>query len=316
MPPSLLSLIFTHLLILLKQSREGEDEKKVVKVCGTFVVSTTLLPVHQRWRMRENESEEIEYSDEMSQDTTGPKRRNELIMEPERRKSALLHKQKQQAGDEVIHEHTHLVSPVTVAEAPDNTTNNSNNSGNCFCPSTAPQATATPTTSSSAPTLGLITVIWNKCVGDIHLTLFHLSNSSSHYICHSSKTTVQRLWKNVCESKKGCKDTLRWVEGNKKLKGYHITESGGEEGTSCKTLRVQCTVSDRRQNRWIGPTQSHSEWEGRDRESGGLKQQLTSKEEQETLTCKILVQSIVIMLHVEALMGFLYTYRCCIPIMG
>ncbi|XP_035492962.1 uncharacterized protein LOC118312466 isoform X2 [Scophthalmus maximus] len=172
--------------------------------------------------------------------------------------------------------------------------------------SAAPAATAAPTPdpgSSAAPFLGLLAVRWtSKCGG--HLILYHPSASSAH-VCHDSETAVRSLLTNVCENKKGCKDTLRWHKGRDMQKGYHVSEGGAEQRSSCETLAVQCTAepvevlpdvqgqlrahkvvtallccillvlllirftrptvkalqkrfSDRRQNRWVGPTQSHS----------------------------------------------------------
>ncbi|XP_044041983.1 uncharacterized protein LOC122871216 isoform X2 [Siniperca chuatsi] len=175
---------------------------------------------------------------------------------------------------------------------------------NCSCPSAAPAATAAPNSSpsSAAPALGLLTVKWTrKCEGKVYLMLYHPSNSSLP-VCHGSETGVQSLLRNVCENTKGCKGAPRWENSKQQLNGYHITESGAKEQTSCGTLSVHCTVevladvqgqlhaykvvtallccvllvlllirftrptvkalqkrlSDRRQNRWIGPTQSHS----------------------------------------------------------
>ncbi|XP_067440614.1 uncharacterized protein [Thunnus thynnus] len=194
-------------------------------------------------------------------------------------------------------------STTTMAPAnntTNNTTNNSNsnsNSSNCNCHST----TAHPNTRSSTFALGYITIKWIKtCQGEVHMILNNASNSSLPF-CNSRKTNVQSLLSNVCESKKGCENVLRWEESRNTL-GYNITESGQMKKNVCKTLRVQCKVevvpdvqgqlqgykvvtallccvlmvlllmrftrptikalqrrlSDRRQNRWIGPTQSHS----------------------------------------------------------
>lgn len=197
---------------------------------------------------------------------------------------------------------TTLGPNISVASFP---TQTDSTSRDCSCPSAAPATNAAPPSSpsSSAPTLGLLTITWtSNCEGDVILTLYHPSISTSP-VCHGSETTIRSLLRNVCENKEGCKDTPRWVKGRDKLTiGYDITESGAKERPSCEALRVRCTVkvlpdvqgqlqafkvvtallccvllvlllirftrptvkalqkrlSDRRQNRWIGPTQSHS----------------------------------------------------------
>ncbi|XP_074484792.1 uncharacterized protein cd5 [Sebastes fasciatus] len=170
---------------------------------------------------------------------------------------------------------------------------------------TTPATTACSTSSPSisAPDLGLLTITWSKCVGDVNLILNHPYNSSSP-VCYGSETNIQSVLRNVCENKKGCKDALHWVKGKNKLNGYDITDTGAEKRPECETLRIRCTVevipddglqgqlqgykvvtallccvllflllfrftkptvkalqkrfSNRRQNRWVGPTQSHS----------------------------------------------------------
>ncbi|XP_034398480.1 uncharacterized protein LOC117736922 [Cyclopterus lumpus] len=178
-------------------------------------------------------------------------------------------------------------------------------SSNCSCPTVTPATTAGPASNPSSPAsaLGLLTIMWmRKCEGDVTLILFHPSNSSSA-VCHDNATDIQSLLRNVCENRKGCKDTPQWHKGRGTPNAFVITESGAEKRARCETLRVQCTdekvlpdvqgqlqayrvvtallccvllvllliritrptvsalqkrLSERRQNRWIGPTQSHS----------------------------------------------------------
>ncbi|CAK6979740.1 uncharacterized protein LOC128367126 [Scomber scombrus] len=181
---------------------------------------------------------------------------------------------------------------ITAITTPANNTTDSSSSSPCSCPTTAPKTTATPTTSSSVPALGLITIKWTgKCKGEVLL----IPSNTSTPVCYDDKTKVQSLLGNVCKNKKDCEDPLKWVNGNS-----HLTEGIGKEDPDCQTLRVECTVgpdvqgqlqgykvvtallccvllvlllmrftrptvkalqkrlSDRRQNRWVGPTQSHS----------------------------------------------------------
>ncbi|XP_040892696.1 T-cell surface glycoprotein CD5 [Toxotes jaculatrix] len=181
---------------------------------------------------------------------------------------------------------------------------NSNQKMECTCPSTAPATSAAPDSNprSSGPALGLFTVNWiGNCKGDLILQILP---NSSFPVCRESERKVQSLFTNVCKSKKGCKEPLRWDKGQQKQTCYHITDSDSKPEDNYETLTVQCTVdaprppedqgqlrtykvvtallccvllvlllirftrptvnalqkrlSNRRQNRWIGPTQSHS----------------------------------------------------------
>ncbi|XP_031149446.1 uncharacterized protein LOC116045736 isoform X2 [Sander lucioperca] len=157
-------------------------------------------------------------------------------------------------------------------------------------------ATAVPNSNSSS--LGLLTITWSRtCEGDVNLSLFHPSISSLP-VCHGSEKNIRSLFKNVCENQKGCTDTPHWLKGQSNRKCYTITASEAVEQPNYETLRVQCTdvvqgqlhaykvvtallcclflllilirftrptvkalqkrLSERRQNRWVGPTQSHS----------------------------------------------------------
>ncbi|XP_067355412.1 uncharacterized protein [Channa argus] len=180
-----------------------------------------------------------------------------------------------------------------------------NQTNDCICNNTNTGATAAPTPCTAPtsnhplPVLGFLTITWTSaCKGDV--ILYHPSNSS--HVCHDSETQIKARLTKLCQQKKGCKGTERWVKGKNEPNGSVITESGAEQRPSCYTLKVQCTVeggvdleqqlrtykvftgllccvlviiflirftrptlealqrrlSDRRQNRWIGPTQSHS----------------------------------------------------------
>ncbi|XP_078123030.1 CD5 molecule isoform X2 [Sander vitreus] len=156
-------------------------------------------------------------------------------------------------------------------------------------------ATAVP---NSNPVAALLTITWNRtCEGDVNLSLFYPSISSLP-VCHTSEKNIRSLFKNVCQNQKGCTDMPHWLKGQSKRTCYNITASGAVEQSNCETLRVQCTdvlqgqlqaykvvtallcclflllilirftrptvkalqkrLSARRQNRWVGPTQSHS----------------------------------------------------------
>ncbi|XP_053183919.1 uncharacterized protein LOC128367126 [Scomber japonicus] len=190
------------------------------------------------------------------------------------------------------------VPNITTFTTPTNNTTDSSSSSPCTCPTTSPKTTATPSTSSSAPALDLITIKWTEnCKGEVLLILNYTSNSP---VCYDNKTKVQSLLGNVCKNKKDCEDPPKWERSMTKTICYHLTESMRKEERKYETLKVQCTVgpdvqgqlqgykvvtallccvllvlllmrftrptvkalqkrlSDRRQNRWIGPTQSHS----------------------------------------------------------
>ncbi|KAK1875810.1 Pentatricopeptide repeat-containing protein mitochondrial [Dissostichus eleginoides] len=133
----------------------------------------------------------------------------------------------------------------------------------CSCP---------PIPSSPAPPTGLLSITWrSQCEGDVQLIFYHPANSSSP-VCHGSEKNILNILRSVCEHQRGCTNSMSWVKGEEQ-QGQKITENGAEE-ISCETLRVRCPVevlpdvptvralqnrlSERRQNRWIGPTQSHS----------------------------------------------------------
>ncbi|XP_028262478.1 uncharacterized protein LOC114436410 isoform X3 [Parambassis ranga] len=114
----------------------------------------------------------------------------------------------------------------------------------------------TSTSSSSAPVLGFLTVSkWtSKCEGSIYLTYARFNQSP---VCYSQHTAVQAILQNVCHNNKGCNGPPQWRKGSE-MQGYNITEGEEMKTIICPTLTVKCKVSSRRQNRWVGPTQSHS----------------------------------------------------------
>ncbi|XP_074520999.1 uncharacterized protein cd5 isoform X2 [Halichoeres trimaculatus] len=114
------------------------------------------------------------------------------------------------------------------------------------CPPCAPRP--------SAPSLGLLLVKWTGvCEGEV--VLFFPSSSCSYPVCHSEALN-ETLLGPLCESHKGCEGPLSMKMGARQQKGYSIMDI--TEQRSCDSLTLQCKVSDRRQNRWVGPTQSHS----------------------------------------------------------
>ncbi|XP_065811073.1 uncharacterized protein [Labrus bergylta] len=185
-------------------------------------------------------------------------------------------------------------------------TTNPRSDCDCTSPSTSLSTSPTPK-SSSAHSLGLLSVRWTSgCDGEAILLLHPPPSSSSlsyssSLLCQSSLTLVKTLLSSPCESWSGCKGPPVWV-ARKKQGGYDI--AGQAPNTSCKILTLQCTaqtdvqgqlkdqlkaykvvtallccvllilflirftkptvralqsrLSDKRQNRWIGPTQSHS----------------------------------------------------------
>ncbi|XP_028262470.1 uncharacterized protein LOC114436410 isoform X2 [Parambassis ranga] len=153
----------------------------------------------------------------------------------------------------------------------------------------------TSTSSSSAPVLGFLTVSkWtSKCEGSIYLTYARFNQSP---VCYSQHTAVQAILQNVCHNNKGCNGPPQWRKGSE-MQGYNITEGEEMKTIICPTLTVKCKdvqgqlktykvvtallccvllviilvrftrptvkalqkrLSSRRQNRWVGPTQSHS----------------------------------------------------------
>ncbi|XP_033831032.1 uncharacterized protein LOC117378524 [Periophthalmus magnuspinnatus] len=158
-----------------------------------------------------------------------------------------------------------------------------------------PQTCPPVVTLSSALHLGFLTVEWgSNCNGRVILT--QSDPSATKYVCFSSKDRVLDLLSGVCERKKGCKGKEK--EGREQnKKGLQISGNEANEIT-CETLNVTCEVevvqepvgfrvatallcltlilllliyfskptikalqkrlSNKRKNRWIGPTQSHS----------------------------------------------------------
>ncbi|XP_035515391.1 uncharacterized protein LOC118326495 [Morone saxatilis] len=179
-----------------------------------------------------------------------------------------------------------------------NSTNNTNSTRNCSCNSSlVPVSCPTPTTGSNspAPALHLLRIQWNNkvnCKGVVELISYNASNFQP--ICYDSKINVQGLFEDVCKNKKGCKGPVSWEKSTDyeigttessckplrvqckaevlpdlqgQLKSYKVVTA-----LLCCVLLVllllrftrptvkalQKRLSDRRQNRWIGPTQSHS----------------------------------------------------------
>ncbi|KAM9856691.1 uncharacterized protein cd5 isoform 2-T2 [Aulostomus maculatus] len=156
------------------------------------------------------------------------------------------------------------------------------NTSGCPCPTAVPTSSPAP-----APVPGLITVTWTRqCEGDVLLFLHHPSSSSLR--CHSNSTNIQTLLRNVCENKKGCRGSPHWrEEGDSNtcrtlsvhcedelvtdVQGQHQVYKVMTALLACGMVVIVVTrfyrptikalqkrLSDRRQNRWIGPTQSHS----------------------------------------------------------
>ncbi|XP_037327699.1 uncharacterized protein LOC119217835 [Pungitius pungitius] len=171
------------------------------------------------------------------------------------------------------------------------TTQTDSTSRNYSGPITRP-STASPTsnTISPPPAPALLTI--EKCEGADTLILHH-SSSSTSAVCQGSAKSIESLRGIVCGSQAGCKDKrhsditkegavkrtscetlkvqstvdedLQNVQGQ--LHAYKVVTA-----LLCCVLLVlllirftrptvkvlQKRLSDRRQNRWIGPTQSHS----------------------------------------------------------
>ena len=131
------------------------------------------------------------------------------------------------------------VPNITTFTTPTNNTTDSSSSSPCTCPTTSPKTTATPSTSSSAPALDLITIKWTEnCKGEVLLILNYTSNSP---VCYDNKTKVQSLLGNVCKNKKDCEDPPKWERSMTKTICYHLTESMRKEERKYETLKVQCT---------------------------------------------------------------------------
>lgn len=145
-----------------------------------------------------------------------------------------------------------------------------------------------------APSLGLLSVNWTGvCEGEVVL---YLPGSRSYHVCYSEAVFIDTLLSPLCGSRKGCEGLLSKKMGAPQLEGYDIMKEGKscESLTlKCKALTdvqaqlqaykvvvalvscvliilfliritrptvkaLQSRLSDRRQNRWVGPTQSHS----------------------------------------------------------
>ncbi|XP_021430892.2 uncharacterized protein LOC110498555 [Oncorhynchus mykiss] len=148
---------------------------------------------------------------------------------------------------------------------------------------------------SPPPALGVIKVKWEEksCKGDVHLSLL---SSHSLPVCFNSHTHRSLYHAGLCK-RKGCEGSPKWTKINPKALGYQISANGSVTNNPCTTLGIQCDVvsdqlvgyqvvtgllcvlvlvvlmvrfgqpslkalrrrlSDKRQSRWIGPTQSQS----------------------------------------------------------
>ncbi|XP_055765212.1 T-cell surface glycoprotein CD5-like isoform X1 [Salvelinus fontinalis] len=148
---------------------------------------------------------------------------------------------------------------------------------------------------SPPPALGVVKVNWeiNSCKGDIHLSLLL---SHSFPLCFNSRANLSFELAELCE-RNGCKGSAKWTDTPASSEGYQIDRDGRVTNNSCTTLGIQCEVvpdqlvgykvvtgllcvlvlvvlmvrfgqpsfkalrkrlSDKRQSRWIGPTQSQS----------------------------------------------------------
>lgn len=131
------------------------------------------------------------------------------------------------------------VPNITTITTPTNNTTDNSSSSTCTCPTTAPKTTATPTTSSSAPTLDLITIKWTEnCKGEVLLILNYTSNLP---VCYDKTTKVQSLLGNVCKNKKDCEDPPKWERRMSTTICHHVTESLRKEEGTYEALTVQCT---------------------------------------------------------------------------
>ncbi|XP_064782292.1 uncharacterized protein LOC135506829 isoform X2 [Oncorhynchus masou masou] len=146
-------------------------------------------------------------------------------------------------------------------------------------PSNSSPATPGPTTScvcnistscspptkpeSPPPALGVVKINWQakSCKGDIQLCLLLGGDTclSTHSLplCFNSWANLNLELAEPCE-RKGCGGSAKWTKTPASSEGYQIDRDGRVTNNSCTTLRIQCEVSDKRQSRWIGPTQSQS----------------------------------------------------------
>ncbi|XP_073331925.1 uncharacterized protein [Pagrus major] len=168
----------------------------------------------------------------------------------------------------------------------------------CLSTATPATDTPTLNPSSSSPALGLLTIKWmRECEGDIHLNLSHPSSSSPvcnndtksrsllGNVCQNKKGCEGKpSWRESKTKKNGSYFTESGAVDRRfcKTLRVHCTELPDVQGQLqaykvvsallCLVLLVlllirftrptvkalQKRLSDRRQNRWIGPTQSHS----------------------------------------------------------
>lgn len=106
-------------------------------------------------------------------------------------------------------------------------------SSNCACP----VLTSSPTASPTHLKLGLLKVMWTtECHG--HVEVFPYQHLLSVLVCHGSN--VSRVFKTVCQERRGCKGAPRWQKGETAEMGYLIQETGITEN-NCYRLQVQCT---------------------------------------------------------------------------
>ncbi|KAG7235884.1 hypothetical protein INR49_002081 [Caranx melampygus] len=190
---------------------------------------------------------------------------------------------------------TPSVSPANTVPTQTNSTT-TRTSTVCSCPSDTQTATTAISSTPTKPikVAGFLRVLWRNdtCVGDV--ILYHPKSPSPLPVCWSDM--AKSFLENVCE-KKDCEGPNKWKRGSE-TSGAQISEAGANlTDHSCVTLTVHCTdvegqqhaykvviallscvllvillirftrptvealqrrFSDRRQNRWIGPTQSHS----------------------------------------------------------
>ncbi|XP_034543189.1 uncharacterized protein LOC117815535 [Notolabrus celidotus] len=163
---------------------------------------------------------------------------------------------------------------------------------NSTCPPTVIPSTYIPATCPTPPrSLGLLSVNWtSECEGEVVLHLLPLNHS--YHVCYNDHSVYKTLLSSWCAG------PLSLGGSGKKQKGFDITELRKKEDCESLTLQcktrtdvqaqlqaykvvtallccvlivlflirftrptvkaLQSRLSDRRQNRWIGPTQSHS----------------------------------------------------------
>ncbi|XP_060909149.1 uncharacterized protein LOC132986648 [Labrus mixtus] len=175
------------------------------------------------------------------------------------------------------------------------TPNPSSSDYNCTCPSTSPTPKSSSAHSLGLLSVRWTSGCEGEAILSLHPP--PSSSSSSSLLCHSSLTLVKSLLSSPCESRSGCEGLPVW-RSSMKLGGYDIAGQAANRSCKILMLKctaqtdvqgqlkaykvvtallccvllvlflirftkptvraLQSRLSDKRQNRWIGPTQSHS----------------------------------------------------------